>query len=200
MNSINDVASIYNQRFQKFGRDIRTVGWGSKSSQIMRFDFLLRDIDLEGKTIVDYGCGFGDLAMYIKNLGVKDYSYFGIDASSELVKYAKIEHEAYRNHSFEVGNFNESCLKISDISVVSGAFSLKYSGIEENTKLVIEKIFNKTSNVASFNFLSKYCDYENPKDQHYSPELIFSHAKKLTKNVNLFHSYPLYEFTIQIFK
>ena len=56
-------AALYNDRYNEFGNDVRTVGWGSQQDQILRFEVLFRGFDPRGKTILDIGCGLGDLVL-----------------------------------------------------------------------------------------------------------------------------------------
>ena len=51
----NKTAQLYNQRFLDHGNDIKTVGWGSKKDQFLRFDVLFRNINPVGKSILDVG-------------------------------------------------------------------------------------------------------------------------------------------------
>ena len=53
------ITGLYDQRLAEHGLDVRTVGWGTKSEQEMRFDVLCRGLDLRGKRVLDLGCGLG---------------------------------------------------------------------------------------------------------------------------------------------
>ena len=82
----NDTAALlYNERYKKFGRDIRTVGWGNDRDQILRFEVLFRGLEPRGKTILDVGCGLGDLVPYLERRTDGDFKYIGIDVASKLV-------------------------------------------------------------------------------------------------------------------
>ena len=70
----------------------------------------------------------------------------------------------------------------------------------EYTKDSMKRLFKISKDVLSVNFLSKYVDFELEKNYHYSPEEMFNFSKEITKKVNLYHDYPLYEFTIQLKK
>ena len=90
--------ALYEDRYEQYGYDVRTIGWGNKESQILRFDVLCDISDLRGRSVCDLGCGFGDLYPYLlKRFG--DVEYFGIDISPKLIGKAK---EKYPDASFAV--------------------------------------------------------------------------------------------------
>jgi ubiquinone/menaquinone biosynthesis C-methylase UbiE len=194
-----EVASLYNIRFDKYGRDIKTVGWGSESSQRLRFEVLLRGLEPKGKTILDIGCGLGNLIPFLEECTGGDFSYIGIDVAEKLIVDARSSYGCDRKH-FYVGDIFSLTVPSVDISLLSGALSLKAYGIEQYANHTMERMFEISREAACLNFLSKYVDFELEKNQHYQPEVVFSSAKRLTDKVNLFHDYPLYEFTIQLIK
>lgn len=191
-------ALFYNERYKKFGRNIRTVGWGSDKDQSLRFDVLFRGINPCGKTILDVGCGLGDLVPYLEQLTDGNFNYIGVDVADELIKDARAVHPG-SNCEFLTGDVFSINLPQVDISVLSGALSLKRDGIEAYAQDTLRKMIDLSRVAVALNFLTKYVDFEAPHNQHYQPEEVFSWAKKYSKRVNLIHDYPLYEFTIQAF-
>jgi SAM-dependent methyltransferase len=195
----NDPAALlYNERYKKFGRDIRTIGWSNVRDQVLRFDVLFRGLDLRGKTILDVGCGLGDLVPYLERCTDGNFNYIGIDVAGELIKDARAVHTG-SNCEFSTGDIFSIELPQVDISVLSGALSLKRDGIENYARHTLRRMIKLSRLAAALNFLTSYVDFEAPHNQHYEPENVFSWAKECSKRVNLIHDYPLYEFTIQVF-
>lgn len=194
-----EAAELYNKRYEQYGRDIKTVGWGSEQSQRLRFEVLFRGLNPKGKTILDVGCGLGDLIPFLENQTDGDFNYIGIDIAKKLVDDARSAYGSARR-IFHAGDIFSITLPPVDIAVLSGALSLKVDGIEDYALATMKRMFELTSEAACLNFLTRYVDFELEKNQHYQPELIFSNAKKISKRVNLLDDYPLYEFTIQLIK
>lgn len=194
-----EAAELYNKRFDRHGRDIKTVGWGSEQSQRLRFEVLLRGLDPKGKTILDVGCGLGDLIPFLEQQTGGEFNYIGIDIAEKLIGDAC---ETYGNdrREFYVGDIFSVDLRQVDIAVLSGALSFKMPGIEEYAHETVKRMFELSREAACLNFLTKYVDFELEKNQHYQPELIFSNAMRISRRVNLFHDYPLYEFTVQLIR
>lgn len=192
-------ADLYNTRFDQYGRDIKTVGWGSELSQRLRFEVLFRGLDPKGKTILDVGCGLGDLIPYLESRTGGDFYYIGIDIAGKLIDDARTTY-GHVGREFHTGDIFSVAVPPVDITVLSGALSLKVDGIEPYAYATMERMYNLTQEAACLNFLTKYVDYELEKNQHYQPELVFSKAKQISNRVNLFHDYPLHEFTVQLIK
>src|SRR5512140_794427 len=55
----------YEDKVRTFGFDHRGLGFRSRSSQIKRFEALVKVGDLDGRRVLDVGCGFGDLLAFL---------------------------------------------------------------------------------------------------------------------------------------
>jgi ubiquinone/menaquinone biosynthesis C-methylase UbiE len=160
---------------------------------------LLRNINPKGKTILDVGCGLGELVPYLDEKTNGDFTYIGIDIAEKLIEDARTQY-GKPGREFYIGDIFTVNLSSVDIAVLSGALSFKTENIEAYALQTMEKMFSLCTEAACLNFLSKYVDYELEKNQHYLPETIFAKGKALSRSVNLIHDYPLYEFTVQVFK
>ena len=177
--NLNAVTNFVDSRVRELGDDVRSVGWGSKESQELRFDYLVKNFELNGKTILDVGCGLGDFLLYLKKSDIENYQYVGLDISKNIFEY-----------DFE----------LIDVAILSGALSYKYKEAESAAKATLEKMFQLSKEGVALNFLSTTADYELEKNQHYDPATILTWALNLSKKVSLYHDYPLYEFTIMLKK
>lgn len=199
---LRQVKKFYDERFLKKGEVLESVGWGSCESQHLRFEVLLRNINFDGKKILDVGCGFGDLIPFLESIN-PNFEYVGIDISLELLKVAKDRYKNKPNISFYEGDIlsvDQYKLEGIDISVLSGTLTYKISDNIAYAQQVLNKMYEVSKTAAASNFMSSYADYKNDKNYHFSPEELFSYSKSLFGKVVLFHDYPLHEFTIQIFK
>ena len=191
------IVERYSQRYKEFGYHHKTIGWGDWESQKLRFQVLSDIGDLNGAEIVDVGCGFGDLYGYLSNR-FKDIKYTGIDIVSDLIEEGT---RRYPEAQFFVQDILEPDFNIEgDIYFLSGALNVRLRDNLNYTKKMIKKMFRLSRKALGINFLSKYVDYELDKDFHHSPETIFSFAKEQTRYVTLRHDYPLWEFTIYLYK
>src|ERR1041385_8077188 len=91
-----DIKQLYHGRLEEAGYDVTTVGWKNIEEQMLRFRVLCDIGDLNGASICDIGCGFGDLVPYL-NSRFKGFTYTGIDISDKLIEKAK---ELHPDHEF----------------------------------------------------------------------------------------------------
>ncbi len=80
--------TFYKASLKKYGLTCRALHWNSQESQRLRFKVLLSFLDdeLSRATIVDIGCGFGDLYHYMQP---KPLKYIGIDLMEPMVLEAR---------------------------------------------------------------------------------------------------------------
>ena len=197
-----DVIAYYTNKLKRFGLTHQTVGWGSKTSQELRFEVLLRNLDLENKTILDVGCGLGDLAAFIHSRAIKNFSYIGIELVPDFIEISQQRFKDNANIRFirhDMEKLSDLVLNV-DIVLISGALSLKIGDNWNLMKKTVNDAFKLCKECLTVNFLTSYADFYLDKDYHFQPEKVFAFAKSLSPKVNLIHDYPLYEFTIQIFK
>ncbi|MEA2017618.1 MAG: hypothetical protein U9N59_04145, partial [Campylobacterota bacterium] len=65
------VVKRYSDRYKKFGHSPKSLGW-DKGKQNLRYHILFEEFDLENKSILDIGCGFGDANKLIRE-STKNY-------------------------------------------------------------------------------------------------------------------------------
>jgi SAM-dependent methyltransferase len=195
--NFSGVAEFYNTRFESLGRSIGSVGWGSYADQSLRFDMLFRGIDIKGKVILDVGCGLGDLVGWLDERTGGDFTYIGVDIAAKLLNDARKRFGSHKCQFLE-GEILGLELPQVDISVLSGTLSAKMPNISDYAQSVLLRMYELSQDWSCANFLSTYVDFELEKNQHYRPEEVFTWARQISSKINLFHDYPLYEFTLQI--
>lgn len=196
------VIERYSTRFAEYGYSPKTLGW-DKGKQNVRYETLLKGFELQGKKILDIGCGFGDANIHLKSLGV-DYNYTGIDLVDVLVAKGKEIYAQDTNINFVVGDFlsyqfNEEF----DIIIASGIFNFKMEGNNANQQFicdVIGKAFSMCREGISFDFLSNKVDYELAHTFHSDPCDILNLFYSYTRCIVLNNDVMPFEFTMAGYK
>jgi SAM-dependent methyltransferase len=78
----------YRRAARAHGAGFGSLLWASPSTQAARFDAIRRIHPLEGKSLLDVGCGRGDLLDFLRGHGVALADYIGIEAVDELADAA----------------------------------------------------------------------------------------------------------------
>lgn len=191
------IVNRYAERYKEFGYHYKAVGWGNWETQKLRFLILSEIADLTGAAVIDLGCGFGDLYGFLAQK-YKNICYTGIDIVADLVAEGK---KRYPEAEFLVQDILEDNFKKeADFYFISGTLNSRITGGFDYTREILAKTHGLARKGVAVNFLTKYADYELEKDLHHSPEEIFAFAKTMTKYVTLRHDYPLWEFTVYLYK
>lgn len=192
------IRQLYETRLGQFGDAAKTVGWGSRADQFLRFAMLARGLNLRGKRILDIGCGLGDFVTFAEDQTGGDFVYLGIDIAEKLVAFAREKYGGPRR-TFVCGDFLDTVLDGTfDLVFLSGALSVRVSDNMTLARETLAKMANISGEAAAANFLSTHVDYQLDKDFHFDPGEMLNYAMTLKPWARVFHDYPLYEFTIQI--
>ncbi|MFT7003973.1 MAG: SAM-dependent methyltransferase [Sulfurimonas sp.] len=85
-----DSEKFYTSAINIHGVTAKGVNWSSKESQRIRFDIILKMLpkDISLFTLVDAGCGFGDLYLYAQKKKKTPKKYIGIDSVIDMYSIA----------------------------------------------------------------------------------------------------------------
>ena len=196
------LTELYENRLNKYGRDVKTVGWRSRPQQIARFEALVKIADLHNKTLLDIGCGFGELYDFLISKEVKLKYYKGFDLSAKLVEKAIQIHSKVNNVEFEVldilkeNNLDEKY----DFVIASGIFSFPIKDNQVHLYEMLKKMYEICKLGVAVNMPTSYVDFKEKNLYYFVPETVFGFCKNITKRVSLIHDYMPYEFTIYLYK
>ena len=189
---------VYEDQFKEHGYSPSSLGC-AKGRQDLRFKALTKNIK-KGK-LLDFGCGFGDLAFYLDKFNV-EVEYHGCDVMEKFLVTAR-ENNPKKN--FFLINIGESLTGDYDHIIASGVFNFLYSKDKKEHKLfvykTIENLFECCNSSLSIDFQSPFVDFTLPDAYHQDiNDLINFISNKLTRRFKIDHSYMPYEFCVKIFK
>ncbi|MBU0679620.1 MAG: class I SAM-dependent methyltransferase [Verrucomicrobia bacterium] len=187
----------YNKRISEMGPTVQAIGWGDERQQKLRFAVLTAMGEMNGRSILDVGCGFGDMIDYLKNRGL-DVEYTGVDINPAILEVARERHPDARFECRDIvtAPFDEQF----DYVFQSGAFNHRVEDNREFVWSMMQEMYRLCRRGMAFNLLTSYVDYQDDSLFYFRPEDYLPLAKKLSRYVTLRHDYPLYEFTLQIFR
>lgn len=178
------VVNYYSERLKQYGPNVMALGWGSLESQQLRFKVLSEIADLSGQSVLDFGCGFGDLYAYIPNS-----LYFGYDNDPRMMELARAK---YPGAVFT--DFLQDIVEV-DYVLASGTFNL-----ECNWKDEIGKLWRLSKKGMAVNFTSELASKKTPGIVYADPFDTARFCSRLTRNFVLRHDYRGNDFTIYAYK
>lgn len=183
----------YNKRFEEYGVEARTLGWGSKEDQLIRFGAAIQNIDFSGKSVMDIGCGFADFYEFLLKNEIKISKYKGIDVNEKLIKVAR---KRFPENEYEVKNIllDNYNTEQADIVTLFGILNLKLDIDNlDYTKEMINASWNITRETLIVDFLSSHLTKDYPKEDfvyYHDPKDILDICSELCDNFVLVHDYP----------
>lgn len=196
-NESSTVIERYEKRLREHGYSEEALGWGKKGRQQLRFSILASHWDINGKSILDLGAGFGDFYDFARKLGLQKYR--GIDITPGLVEVGLKLYGGNQDFELVCGSVtDEANIHECDIVIISGLFNFKLNNgknrqfIEE----VLQIAFKKARIGVACNFVTDRVDFRDPLMHYQSPTATLEFALSLTRNVTLFQNYMPFEFTI----
>jgi len=195
-----DTAAIF--RFhqylvEKHGNDTcAALGWKTAEAQTARYKILSRIGDLNNCTVMDVGCGYGDLRNYLAAIypGIR---YIGIEQIPAFLNIAIDRYGGLPETVFFDGDFSASELPLVDYIIACGALSYRNSDPAYVFKM-IEKLFNNCRQGFGFNLLGKTADPDGII-ACYNPNLILDFCNKLTDNIQFIDGYWESDFTVMMY-
>jgi len=184
----------YSTRYKKLGKHVHTLGWGTEEQQIHRFSQVFRANRLDGKHVLDIGCGFGDFYTSCISADCKLSHYTGWDINSDLISEARTQHS---QSTFSVVNLAEieELVPVAEVGVMLGVLNLNFKDSYDNleySKMMIKKAFSSVSETMIIDFLSIYRAPDYPEQDfifYHDPAEMLAFALELTPNVKLLHDY-----------
>ncbi|MFA5839926.1 MAG: class I SAM-dependent methyltransferase [Candidatus Margulisiibacteriota bacterium] len=200
---------------EKHGPNHLALDWNSPESQKLRFQ-VLKEILIYGKkaadvSILDVGCGLGDLYGFFKNDGIlkrNRLNYTGIDIAPKLIEAAK---KKYREAKFEVKDIlQDRYIPKYDYIFCCGIFNIlatDNSSHMEFVKSMLLRMYDLVNYGVAVNFLSEGIlsgmETETQTMSRYfyfRPEEIISFCKFICPKYLLRHDYHAGDFTIYLLK
>lgn len=190
------IAKFYNDLLAQNGpNEPRSLSWRDKQSQQLRMDVLSQIIDLNNKSILDVGCGFGDLYDYLKDR-YQNFTYTGIDIVHENIEVAK---QKYPNIEFIEADFNSYNGEKFDVVLASGALSFKVPDYKKVYFALISKMFETAKLAVGFNMLDAELHSNDELFASYSLAEVNEFCASLTNKIKISQDYLPYDFTMFLY-
>ena len=173
----------------------QVLDWASAQSQLARFQIFARNVPLQDKSLLDVGCGLGDLLTYLESLGLR-VRYTGVDLLEKMVQAASRNHPG---HDFIQGDiFQAHPFKPETFDVVfcSGAFNLNLGNNEQFLPSAVATMLELAREYAVFNLLHSRAASQEQTYFYYHPDQVREMLRDCPCEVRIIDDYLHNDFTV----
>lgn len=204
--ALDGIRGLYRDNVAQLGPVSKSVGWKDEASQRLRFDKLAEMVEPQqarsGFTCNDWGCGYGAMFDYfVSTRGWNVAGYNGYDICGEMLTEAQ-----RRINDPAVVFVNDATVTTpADYTIVSGTFNVKLDATDSVWQRYVtdtlRRLWESSRRGLAFNLLTTYVDWKESQLFYADPALFFDFCKKqLSPRVALLHDYPLYEWTMLVWR
>jgi SAM-dependent methyltransferase len=196
----------YSEKFSLHGPSPEGVDWGSDETKMfLRYNKMLRVADClvrNKPSLLDVGCGYGGLQQFAIAKKM-DLDYTGIDVASNMIEWA--------GANLPSGNFIHGDIldykfdREFDYVVCNGILTqkLETAGLQMDqfAAQLIRQMFSLCRIGIAFNVMTTKVNYYSNNLYYRNPAELFSWClSEISPHIKLDHSYPLYEYTIYLYR
>ncbi|WP_159999941.1 bifunctional 2-polyprenyl-6-hydroxyphenol methylase/3-demethylubiquinol 3-O-methyltransferase UbiG [Roseomonas sp. 18066] len=182
----------YAERLRRFGHDPRSLGWDKRQHRL-RYAALLDHWPAAKISVLDVGCGFGDLASFCAATG-RDVAYTGIDLSPELIETGR---RAAPDRDLRVWDWDlAGAPGRFDIVVASGLFHHRLADSDSFIHRMLLRFRAAATMGLAVNFMSTTAERRYPHLHYADPAAMLAEGLAFSRRVLLRHDYMPFEFTL----
>lgn len=191
------VISFFDRSLSLHGDRPEAVRWTAQG-QRTRYEALLDIGDLQGKKILDYGCGKGDFYGFLQEKDIRT-EYTGCDINESLIAAARRNHPSADFRVFDIEQ--EDLAEDFDYILLCGVFNLKVEGIGETVRNVLPRLYHRCRIGLGFNALSVHDPKKEFELNYLSPEGMMEFAREnLSPHVALRQDRIPYDFMLFVYR
>lgn len=193
---IHAVQQFWDERARQTMDDCAKVDT-SQRTQRMRFEIFLQLHNINGKSLLDVGCGVGDLWQHLKRRGIQ-CDYWGTDISPEMIRRCQ---ERFPEAHFEVQNIlTWEPNRHFDYVVAIAIHNIKVDNGWQILKQTTQRQFELCRIATHLSLLTDRYQGFAEQIQPWRVEKVLEFALSITPYVVLRHDYMPHDFSITLYR
>lgn len=193
------IRAHYEPRIAAGGPYHEVVNWASAAAQRARFEVLLANVPLRGRSVLDIGCGVGDLPALLDERGIV-CEYTGVDILERMVEVCRqrlpgkrfLWSDVFSDSPFEPESF--------DVVFCSGAFNLDLGNNREFLGSAVRRMAELSRRHVVFNLLHAREQPKEPRYFFYEPGEVVELMRPLGGEISIIDDYLHNDFTVILLK
>jgi SAM-dependent methyltransferase len=203
-----DIVSHYESCLERHGDTHLGVDWPQPDDVSTRHRVMLEVVkpNLTDETVrlLDFGCGAAHFNEYLRQHGVTNIDYAGLDLSGKFIELCRSKFPSNQFYCLDLLADNNTLPRF-DYIVMNGVFteklSLTFDEMLNYFKQLVSKVFAKAEQGIAFNVMSKHVDWEREDLFHLPFDTLAAFLKQeLSRNFVIRNDYGLYEYTTYVYR
>jgi SAM-dependent methyltransferase len=191
------IARYYNDLVDRFGHDPRACDASSSASLEIRYKVLAGVCDLTGLSVLEVGCGFGDLGVHVC-ARFPEVRYTGVDLSPRMVEEARRCHPGLEFFCSDLMALPDTAQY--DVVLAQGIFYLLREDAEARTQAMIAKMYALARKAVAFSAISSWTTRKTPGEHYLDPATLLGTCRALTSKVVLRHDHLPNDVAVYLYK
>jgi SAM-dependent methyltransferase len=177
------------------------LGWKTERSQTARFEVLVEIGDLNGRSVLDVGCGHGDLRGFLAERA-PEVVYLGLEHFEPFLEVATERYGDLPRTRFLLGDFTSAPLPEVDYVLASGALGYRSEEPDFATR-AIDKLYASCRVALGFNALAHLPPRPDGKESvlvAHDREALVAHCRRLAPRIVVRTGYFEDDFTVFLYR
>ncbi|MCK9344596.1 MAG: class I SAM-dependent methyltransferase [Candidatus Pacebacteria bacterium] len=189
------ILGFYEKALAEFGNDPRSVHWADADTQAVRFEALAKMIPERNVSVLDVGCGLGDLYKFFASKSTP-VDYVGIDIVPAFIERAR---ERFPSALFLCGDA-ETLEGKYDYILASGVLSFAIPNAKAHYFNTIKTMYDHAKCGIAFNMLNELAHPSDDTFIAYDKDEVVRYCKTISPHVAVASNYLPWDFTIYMYK
>lgn len=177
---------------------VEALGYRGEASQLRRFKALAEVGDVSGCSVLDIGCGHGDLKGYLDRRS-HGFDYVGIDQMAEFVMQARTLYGQRPSCYFCIADFTEAELPHADYVFASGVLGYRCANEKFYFDMIV-RMYLAANKALAFNMLDAAKFPQHPLLLGHDADKVVEFCKRLSPRVRQVRGYLEDDFTVLMYK
>jgi SAM-dependent methyltransferase len=204
-----NIVAHYEECLRRHGDSHRGVDWPRREDALKRYEVMLgilraKECPTQPARLLDVGCGAGHLYEYLRERGVANVAYSGLDLSPKFVSLCRGK---FPDVPFYQADLLQDAIELPafDYVVMNGVFTekreLSHEAMFDYFGAFLKRAFALAGVGMAFNVMSKHVEWEREDLFHLSMHALGEFlTREVSRHFVIRNDYGLYEYTAYVFK
>lgn len=195
---IERIHSYYEQNFENANENYKILGWENPDAHYLRFSVFNDNLALSNRSLLDVGCGLGDLYRFLTQIKKISLEYLGLDISPRMIEEARKQNPSA---SFACEDVFASPTVLQgrkfDVVYSSGIFNLALGNNMDFLSKALTVFNDLATQAFAFTLLSQSSQQKEETFFYYSPDEVEQLLAPLClKEIRIIEGYLPNDFTV----